>query len=245
MMRHTRWKLFHGLLLATLGIMILSVYCSTTRALSGSIPGNVANGSAAYYKVGGWTHNAFFQISFTSTYTLEMRLYTDEGDLVTTGSVTSSTTRQIYEYLSGGYTYYIAIIYVSGTGAASFTLTYQDVYTIAYYGTTPPFTTGVDQLTALAIGAPIILGVGFAIIGIFGRMKIRQRKSEVSLGVPSQVINLAPATSPSPPPVRTPVPISTPPAPVVTTPEIKYCPYCGYDVPPGSTTCKSCGNALK
>ncbi len=244
MVRHLSKQSFHGLLLVAVCILFVSLYCTPTRAATGSINGNVGSGSSAYYKVGGWTDYAYFKISFLSSFDLQLRLFDDDGNIVATGSATSSTTRQIYEYLSGGYTYYLVITYLSGTGAASFTLDYQDVYTISYYGNVSPFPLGDDPLRALAIGAPIILGVGFAIIGIFGRMKIRQRKNEIPLGAPAQLLTLAPATPLSPPAEQKPAPTSSPPAPVVATPGIKYCPYCGSDVAPGSTTCKGCGNTL-
>ncbi len=245
MLAYSRTRHYQALLLMTIGLLLLSFYCSPARASSGTMNGNVASGSTAYYRVGGWTNYAYFQISFLSSFDLRLRLYDGEGNLIATGSTTSSTARQIYEYLSGGDTYYLAITYLSGTGAASFTLTYQDVNTISYYGTAAPFFTVEDQLRALTIGAPIIIGVGFAIIGIFGRMKIRQKKGEIPFSAPAQLVTRAPTTLPLQPAMQNPVPISSPPAPVMNPPEIKYCPYCGIDVAQGSTICKGCGNVLK
>ncbi len=247
MQRHARRQLWFRLGLITSAFLVLSVCIGAAHALSGSIPGSVSSGSV-YYKVGGWTDLAYFKIDFSSGKDLQLRLFDDEGNLIATGSSPTSTSRELAEYLSGGYTYYVVITLLSGTGPVSFTLTYQDVYTIVYDGTTSPFPLGDEPLIALAIGGPIILGVGFALILIFGRMKIRQRKSEISLGAPAQLINLAPATPAPQAPVQKPAPVSSPPTPATPpkagVPTIKYCPYCGSDVTPGSKTCKGCGNTL-
>jgi len=224
-----------GLVLITFTFLVLSLYCGAARAYDGSIQGSIGSGKV-YYKVGGFTNTAFFELTFSSSFNLQMRLYDDEGNWQDTASP-PGTGQQIIEYLPGGYTYYVEISYISGTGTASFTLTYQNVYTIAYYGTAAPFTTGVDQLTALAIGAPIILGVGFAIIGIFGRMKLRPRKVEVPYVTPSTATSNAPPSSPSRPAVP-----ATPPA---SAPVKRFCPYCGTNLSSDAQVCTNCGSALK
>jgi hypothetical protein len=207
--------------MVTVVVLVLSACSGVARGYDGSISGSVSGGSA-YYKVGGWTDYAYFRIDFSAAYNLQLRLYTDEGDLVATGTSPSSTAREIVEYLSGGDIVFVVITLVSGTGPASFTLTYQDIYTISYHGTVAPFTTGDDQLTALAVGAPIILGLGFAIIGIFGRMKPRSRKGEHLYAV-------------APPAIK-----KAPPGPAK-----RFCTYCGSVVSPGNLACIKCGKLLK
>ncbi len=149
MIKHTYKHIWYGISLLTFSMLVLSMCLGAGRALSGSIPGSVTSGSA-YYRVGGWTDYAYFKIDFSAGYNLQLRLFNDKGNLVATGSSPTSTSRDMYEYLSGGYTYYVVITLLSGTGPASFTLTYQDVYTISYYGTASPFPLGDDPLAALA-----------------------------------------------------------------------------------------------